>query len=70
MALLLVGAGFVAAYYFLVIRPKRQNKDVYKGEAEDGEDENGSDGDDDMDNGFDYDEDEIPYDKPESDDED
>ena len=62
MALLLVGAGFVAAYYFLVIRPKRQDKAVYKSEGEDS--------DDDMDNGFDYDEDEIPYDKPESDDED
>ena len=70
IVLLLIGAGFIAAYYFLVIRPKRQNKAAYKSEGEDTDDENGSDGDDDMDNGFDYDEDEIPYDKPESDDED
>ena len=63
IVLLLISAGFIAAYYFLVIRPKRQNNSVYKSEVEDGDEENGSDSDDDIDNGFDYDEDEIPYDK-------
>jgi len=45
-----VGAGFVCVYYYLVIRPKRQNKGSYK--EDDDTDENDSDTDDDMDNGF------------------
>ena len=66
IVLLIAGVGFIAVYYFLVIRPKHKNKTAYDDEEDTDEDDSGDE--DDMDNGFDYDEDEIPYDKPESED--
>ena len=65
--LILIGAGFVAGYYFLVMRPKHQNNKGYQSEDEDIESDSGDD--EEIDGGFDYDEDEIPYDKPDTDDE-
>ena len=68
IALVLVSAGFIAGYYLLVIRPKHQNNKGYENEDESADTD--TDDNDGMDGGFDYDEDEIPYDKPETDEDD
>jgi hypothetical protein len=58
---LLAGVGVVAAYYFKILQPKKENKntpyDSSLYESGDSESANG------LGDGFDYDEDDIPYDR-------